>query len=224
VRTTAGLFSDFVMETDNRLCMHVRSSAVDWRLTYDQPEKGKEFTLEAILCRIPDLESMVSRSLRTVRYASINEMSYTDADGFLAKVQSDKFESFQTTYLNSGYEIERKGALSELRGNAETFARFMPQFMHTYINKLFDSIPTLHIVDPFTDSVRLSQLAITYVLSYFLGMLARYFPTHWIALQSGARGDGLWPTIHAAQEYIESSFPELTIEFIHDTLRPSEKQ
>ena len=42
VRTSAGLYSDFLKETGNRVCMHVRSSAVDWRLTYNQPPLGEE--------------------------------------------------------------------------------------------------------------------------------------------------------------------------------------
>ena len=77
-----------------------------------------------------------------------------------------------------------------------------------------------------TDSqnTRFSQLAITYMLSYFLGMLTRYFPTHWIALHSGAKGDALWPTIHAAQKYVELAFPELTIELIHDILNERKQE
>jgi hypothetical protein len=54
--------------------------------------------------------------------------------------------------------------------------------------------------------------------SYILGMLARYFPTHWMSLLSGEKGDALWPAINAAQRYIDSAFPEMVVEFIHDTL------
>ena len=93
--------------------------------------------------------------------------------------------------------------------------------MHTYVNKMFGSIPNLFIVKPIHKDGRLSQLAITYALAYFLGMLTRYFPTHWVALHSGTKGDGLWPTINAAQNYVESVFPELMIELIYDALKES---
>jgi hypothetical protein len=52
-------------------------------------------------------------------------------------------------------------------------------------------------------------------------MLTRYFPTHWVALHSGTKGDGLWPTISAAQNYVESVFPELVIELIYESLSES---
>jgi hypothetical protein len=90
----------------------------------------------------------------------------------------------------------------------------MPQLMHAYINKQFGSIPHLHIVRPMPNNVLLSQLAVTYMLSYFLGMLTRYYPTHWVALHGGHNGDRLWPTVSAVQSYVESTFPEQIIEFI----------
>lgn len=90
--------------------------------------------------------------------------------------------------------------------------------MHSYVNKMFGSIPNLFIVKPIHGDARLSQLAITYTLAYCLGMLTRYFPSHWVALQSGTKGDGLWPTINAAQDYVESVFPELVIELINYSL------
>jgi hypothetical protein len=72
----------------------------------------------------------------------------------------------------------------------------------------------LYISKPLDNDVRLSQIAITYILSYFLGMLTRYFPTQWVALHSGAKGDIIWPAIHSTQQYVEKAFPELTIELI----------
>jgi hypothetical protein len=32
------------------------------------------------------------------------------------------------------------------------------------------------------------------------------------------KGDGLWPTIHATQNYVEAVFPEMIMEFIQDSL------
>lgn len=49
LRTTAGFFDDFLKQTKNRICMHVHSSDVDWKLDYDQPPLGLEVSLEALL-------------------------------------------------------------------------------------------------------------------------------------------------------------------------------
>jgi hypothetical protein len=80
------------------------------------------------------------------------------------------------------------------------------------------------LVKPFPSGARYSQMAITYLLSYFFGMLSRYFPTRWMALLSGERGDEIWPLIRSAQKYVDESFPELIVEFIHRILDRSEKK
>jgi hypothetical protein len=47
-------------------------------------------------------------------------------------------------------------------------------------------------------------------------MLARYFPTHWVSLAQGNKGDALWPALNRAHSVVEDSFPELVAEMIED--------
>ena len=54
----------------------------------------------------------------------------------------------------------------------------------------------------------------THMISYALGMLVRYYPTHWMALIHGGRGDLLWPTINRAHRYVEIVYPKLAAEYI----------
>jgi len=223
IRTCSGLFADFVRETDNCLCMHVNSAAVDWRISYDVPALGEEFTLDDLMSRIPDLYDEHQRSSQMIGYAPINSMSYTEENGFSAKVSSKQFEMFKDSYIRSGFSIARDGDWLSLSCDAATFKRCTPQFMHTYVNKMFGAIPTLHLAKPFASGSGYPQMAITYMLSYCFGMLCRYFPTHWMSLLSGEKGDALWPAINSAQKYIDSSFPELIVEFIHDTLDQTRK-
>ena len=91
-------------------------------------------------------------------------------------------------------------------------------FMHGYIHKMFGEIPYLHAVEPFADGVRYSQLCITYLVSYVLGMLVRYYPTHWVSLIGGGKGDSMWPTINRAQQMVEQSYPELVAEMVKDAM------
>ena len=55
---------------------------------------------------------------------------------------------------------------------------------------------------------------ITFILSYALGMLVRYYPTHWIALINGGQGDRLRQTVNRAQQSVENFFPELVAEYV----------
>ena len=49
-------------------------------------------------------------------------------------------------------------------------------------------------------------------------MLVRYFPTQWMSIIQGDKGDMLWPTINRCQHLVENTFPELVIEMINDIL------
>lgn len=223
IKTSAGLFTEFVKETNNRMCMHVHSSNVDWNIDYDIPPVGEEFTLGDLLSRIPDLLDEHKCAASPLAYAPVNTMTYSEADGFLSKISATQFIGFKEAYEAHGFSVVVNGDWCELRASKDLFSHHPPQYMHTYVNKMFGSIPTLHIVKPFEGRARYSQLAVTYLLSYCLGMLARYFPTHWVSLFSADKGDRLWPEINSAQEYVDSSFPELIVELIHHTLDEHQK-
>jgi hypothetical protein len=218
IRTCSGLFLDFLHETDNRMCMHVRSSAVDWRLSYEMPLVGDELTLEDLLSRVPDLHRQYARTGMAGHCAWVQEMSFSADAGLKVKVDAKQFTPFKDSYVDAGFTVVLAGAFYDVACSAEMMSRSTPQFMHAYVNKTFGSIPALHVVKPITTGSRYSQMAVTYMLSYVLGMLTRYFPTQWVSLLSGGKGDILWPSINAAQRYIDFAFPEMVMEFIHDTL------
>lgn len=221
VQTCAGLFNDFVRETKNRISLHVSSSAVDWRFNYDVPDVGRQVSLRDLFCRIPDLFKDFSNISADIRYANVSDLTYGLKNGFYAKVRNEYFEAFKHTYQDLGYKIETQDKWSTLTCDSAIFAKNIPLFVHSYVNKLFGTIPNLYIAEPFPGSLIYSQLCITYLIAYFLGMLARYYPTHWISLIHGEKGDALWPTINRAQQMVEKSFPELIIEMIYDLLKES---
>jgi len=216
VRSRPGLFRDLIGETQNISRMHVRSSDVDWTLPYPLPPEVFELAFADIASRLPDLTPPPHAAVMNVQFARVNQMTFAQEPGFAAQVQAEAFRPFQDGYVGSGYEVrENRGAYLDLRCPAATFENALPQLTHSYVRKLFGSIPELHLCPPFSDGVRLSQIALTFILSFFLGMLTRYFPTHWIAVQSGAKGDAVWPTLFSAQRYVESAYPELLLEFIN---------
>jgi hypothetical protein len=218
IRSGGGLFSDFLAQTNNRVCMHVRSARVDWQLDYAIPPAGEELTLVDLLSRLPDLKERLVEAGIQPNVAWVNEVAYTDAGGFSAKVLSEQAIAFTAEYESVGYAFKTVGAYSDMTSGFQTFQAATPQFVHSYVSKTFGSIPALHLARPLPKGTRLSQLGMTYAISYFLGMLTRYFPTHWVALQSGVKGDALWPTIRASQEYVEVAFPELVLELIQNRL------
>jgi len=224
IRTRAGLFSDFVTHTNNRISIHVNSAGVDWRLSYDIPEPGEEFSVGDLFSRIPDLQKDYANVSDVARYASINEMTYSNDAGFRAKVREEPFSQFRAVYEGFGYTATSEGGWCILTCDAETFAKELPMFIHTYMHKMFGSIPSLHLAEPFSGGARYSQLCITYMVSYILGILVRYYPTHWISLIQGDKGDTMWPTMNRAQQLVEYSYPELVTELISDVIKEQESK
>ena len=218
IKTCKGLFADLIKQTENTICIHVNSSAVGWRISYDIPEHGEELTFDDLLLRLPDLHAEHQRSSQAVLFAPIRLLKCSEAEGFLAEVTSNDFLEFSNTYESSGYQTTHNGTTCNLSSDFDTFNKHTPQFLHSYVKKTFGKIPDLHIAKPLEGSTPYSQIAISYMLSYFLGMLCRYYPTHWTSLFSGEKGDARWPEIYLTQQYIDASFPELILELLEDTL------
>ena len=223
IETCAGLFSDLLKETNNRISIHVSSSNVDWRLNYDIPNEGFQVSLIDLFSRIPDLFLDFSNVSSEIRYSCVNELSCNQQNGFRVKVNNKHFNLFANTFHNFGYKIDNQDQWSILTCDISTFSKNKPLFIHSYIQKTFGAIPSLYIAEPFSGKFNYSQLCITYMTAYFLGMLARYFPTHWISLVQGEKGDALWPTINRAQQFVENSYPELVVEMINDIIREKAK-
>ena len=215
VNVTAGLFRDLLQETDNQICVHARSSKVDWDLKYLLPTERVQMSLLDVVSRLPDIASGIRGAAAETMSVPIDEMSFSAEVGFRAILRCDSVLPMLESYLAAGYGVTGDGMRLTLTCPAAKFESCLPQLSHCYVRKLFDSIPTLYLCRPISDKVRLSQIALTLGLSYMLGMLTRYFPTHWVALQSGSLGDHMWPTLFAAQRYVENSYPELLLELIN---------
>ena len=222
IRSTVGLFSELLVVTENTNCIHVRSARVDWRLPYPVPPVGMQLTLGDLMTRLPDLVPEHSQYTARWALAAVSDMTFSTESGLRISAKGDPLNAVKADYIAAGYSLEGSGGTLQLTCSAPICEVSPPQFTHTYVRKMFGSIPTLHLVPPLRENARLSQIAVTLALSYVLGMLTRYFPTHWMALQSGTTGDGLWPIVLGAQGYVERAFPELVLEYLYDCLSPAQ--
>ena len=222
ISTHAGLFNDFVEQTKNKVCLHIQSSAVDWAIDYGDQPLNSHVSLGDILTRLPDLSSYLPAASER-NCAWVNSLEFNGGQ-FKVKAPTNQIELFAATFTAQGYTSVVENNQTVLQANAATLERFTPIFVHKHVKKTFGSIPSLHIAPPIANDRCYSELALTFMLSYFLGMLARYFPTQWVALANGAKGDEIWPAINAAQNFIESSFPELVHELIQYTVSHPEPQ
>ena len=206
IRRRSGLFSDFLIHTRNTTLLHQRSAAVDGHWGYDEPQLGAEISLGDLFARTPDLWADHA-SIAAPQYANVSACSYSADKRFEVKLAGDWAAEIASAYGKLGYSVVGDNGGRTMTCDGDTALREPPMFVHAYVHKAFGTIPNLRLAVPFPAGVRFSQLCITYMISYALGMLVRYYPTHWIALINGGKGDLLWPTINRAQQYVEGVFP-----------------
>jgi len=73
---------------------------------------------------------------------------------------------------------------------------------------------SLFVVRSFSDNCDISKPAVTYILSYILGMLARYCPLEWMSLIRNEKGDTLMPSLLKSLSYIENKFPQTIVNLL----------
>ena len=66
----------------------------------------------------------------------------------------------------------------------------------------------MQVILDFPNGDKMTEFFKLYVVSYYLGMLARYFPSIWIALLRNEKGGFAQPLLARAVEAIETKFPE----------------
>ena len=219
VKTNAGLFTGFLDISENLICLHINSTAVGLRLKYPLFDTGLELSFTDLVSRMPDLKIDYKNISDMLVYAVVSQMTVSETEGFKAIVNKIAFSQFQNYYENIGYICTPlNNDYIDISCSFEVYKNVPPQFIHHYV-KRFGNVPGLYISKPFNRDARLSQIAITYVVSYYLGMLVRYYPTQWVSMIQGSKGDRIWPTINRAQHSVEVSFPKLVIEMIQDIVK-----
>lgn len=208
-----GLFSDFLVHARNTTLIHHHAAAVTGHVEYDDPGAQAEVSLQDLFSRSPDLWADYA-SVSAPNYANAVDFSYGEEEGLKVDLGGDSAAAVATSYGELGYGVSGTGDRRTIRCDAKTASGEPPMFMQGYMHKTFGTFPALRLAKPFAGGARFSELCVTYMVSYALGMLVRYYPTHWIALINGGRGDQLWPMINRAQQCVESVFPELVAEYV----------
>ena len=218
IRRRRGLFSDLVEHTQNRVLLHVTSTAVEGSIPYNTPDTAEGISVDDLFSRIPDLRQEYSILCDLLQYTLVDHLSFTSKDRLMVKVYEKDFVGLSDYFTSQGYTSSLDGKWCVLSCDAETAQKVSPLFIHTYLDKQFGRIHRLYMAEPFPGGACYSQLCITYMVSFILGMLARYYPTHWMALINGSKGDSIWPAMSRAQEVVEHTYPELVAEFISWTI------
>lgn len=186
---------------------------------------GSSVTFDQVLSRIPELRDMYERSCgrRASCYRAfvfaLSEFKQVDIDVFEGQLGLPSEEVLRaqlaipeeaTVRLGSKHNFMRSAPHANYRlkplGGALGRIEALPQIDA-------DRDGTLSLVVPFPDGLKISRLGRLFLLSFFLGTLARYWPTTWLAVMQGRRkGDYMMPVVREAMKVIQQRLPELVVD------------
>ena len=178
-------------------------------------EPKYEITLKEVLARIQDIDYWFTGTFRERSrcYPAIIEGSSEQID---VHVSSD--------YVRRNLELPNMDILSK-----SEICKIFPMFRDAKQNldgayrfrgrESCNDLPPIRndqqgntfLVAPLSNGDVLSSLSFLYLISYAMGMLARYYPSQWGRLMHGSKGDWLFPLIKSVLTIVEERFPELTL-------------
>ena len=214
VEINNGGFYELLTSTKNKSYLKLHSSGINWKVNFPIPNLKKRFTLENLIRIIPDLNVEYNKwlnenleTLKVSKFAS-NDMEY--------RFTIEKFKINQTIISNNfDSNILSNIRITENTSNFEIAipVTYFPQLSQS-INEDIFGIGNVTLCRLIPDNIYLNSISQLYCLSFYLGMLSRYFPSYWINLNKTEKGDSIYPLLLKSIDLIIDDYPTLIYEFL----------
>lgn len=212
VKIENGTFLELLEATKNINLVRANSSAVNYHLAYPAPPAGMEVTLDELCRRIPDLgdeyEKWSGSKITAAKLLSVTSKG-SDVE---VKIENQKrfsgSDALEEQFLKSIFPKAKSFDLT--KQTIIVGADGLP-----IISDIIETAPFQigdGIVLPRINDEVLSNIGLLFALSYALGMLARYYPSHWISLQSLGPKGHFFPYCMRLLDYIGYSFPRMSVD------------
>ena len=207
-----GAFKSLIDATNNCNYIWHNSDSVNHSEIMPKPSDDSDFLLSDILKTIPNLHDEYYLWFKEDPiYVFINEMNPI---GYEFKIEpyyanADTNEGVEP-YLHEHYEILKVNGSTTFKPKLLTYR---PVFQ--YWNWGSTNCGRACIVPHICTKFSLNMISSMFALSFFMGMLSRYYPTTWISILHGGKGDKCFPYLYSAIEYIEEYFPICVLDFLN---------
>lgn len=101
-------------------------------------------------------------------------------------------------------------------GPTDQLTFLVPAALHglaPHLNNMSESNTAPHLMLPLPGDVVMSPMSLHMAASYAMGMLVRYFPTHWMSLLGQRPGDSILPLIRSISDGI-TDFPRMVTGYL----------
>lgn len=222
VRATRGTFEELVKATRNRQATSwwyaPRMITGSYHIEYGIPrfiEDGSTITLDDLLSRDQRFGTLYQPTTGRSPKVHLGEVIAQNGHGIDLSIYSGKIppEQFEKSFGPFG----NQQSTFRDKGDRLPIPNTHIQILNSDLNAAKQQLPAhqfvgndgMWILENFDNGDKLSELVRTFLLSYSIGMLVRYFPTQWVALLHNEKGDFAQPILLAASKRIASDYPKL---------------
>lgn len=217
--TKNGTLHELAEATNNSTFARIESSGINGQFVHDAISAGQEFTLADVLSRLPELHLQYSRwrsDIRSVRggvfpQSPVGRIAIYVRRAFVGILVEESVlkhvlegcDVADITKTDEGWTVQ-----IHVPPNAIATSNMIPG-LWDYVPGNSLGIGHLCLVARYANGWFGSKLTSLFILSYMLGMLARYHPSFWTAKMRYIGTDGATPTLISALRVIEEMVPQL---------------
>ena len=210
IKIENGSLGELLNITENKNYLRSNSNGVNLCSSFNSPEEDDIFSLEQLIPCFPDLKnefnSWTGKELVFAIYQSINLVGDNRYEFTINKALSVDLinKLFPEEYCNN----------RTVNGKTISFETddWAPNMTQQYGNVL--GIGSVCIIPGLDNDKGFNMLCGMFVISYVFGMLARYYPSTWISLRRGNKGDRIYPFASRIQEFIHEKYPLAILDFL----------
>lgn len=210
IAISSGTFLELLNATENKSYLKHNSSAVNTMVSYGIPDTGMELSFEELVKLIPDLiDEYQEWSGRPSLLHPLKQL--TNIGDNQVKIIIEKTSYYSEDNLHKLFpdaQIEDSSREVHIITSKTKVPHLCQKFRSSF------DIGQVYIGENPTVSFSLSTITTFYCLAYYLGMLARYFPSIWVSLDRISKGDRVYPLIQKLLDLIFQEFPKLTVDFL----------
>jgi hypothetical protein len=213
-----GTLIELIDATGNRSLLRSNSSAVNVKYIHGRDAGDNDLTFGDLLSRLPDITDQYVRWKERPGSLKIEIKAVNGEAEFVIRKSTSVNRAiansiFQDTDVK--FKEERDDVI--LYQGPDSLAA-APRLTDRVMGTAFDAgIGDLYVTRRFSNNFDISKIALTFSISYIVGMMARYNPTQWLSIIHNQRNDGAFPTIYSALDFVENMYPRMVLDYLEET-------
>jgi hypothetical protein len=212
-----GSFSQLINATKNANLLRANSSIVNLKAFLKTPQRGDKVVLGDLIQYFPDLSREYSVWLgKPLCYGILHNSGIDNqGDNLVIRITSEIPENSINLMFPDIYCIKREVSYS----SRETKIVYENHGWYPNLTQKWDShfnIGEACVIPSLPNDTGYNILGSMFIVSYTLGMMARYFPTNWISLRRIEKGDKMYPFANRILSFIQEKYPVAVLDFLRD--------